>query len=345
MRLNIRKVNTLPTALEPNTMYLTPGAEDNLLVVWITGIDGVLIYNTPLRGGLLPRGITTNDAGAGVYVVDCDAQPATYILPDATGSQSIRIVAFINATDSNRGLIVPPATNKLNDIPGSISVVRSSVYIITDSGSKLWSSSNGVGPAGRDGLDGRDGRDGVDGACGQQGADGVDGAVGPQGPAGIGATGPIGPQGERGPRGYPGSGGGSGGGVGPQGPTGPQGADGEPGGIGPQGADGTNGVNGQVGPVGPQGANGTPGADGPQGTAGIVGPQGPQGANGTGASEYVHTQAADSLQWNIQHNLNSHPAVRCVDITDNLVIGDVVYNDNNNITVNFVVPISGAAYL
>ena len=184
----------------------------------------------------------------------------------------MRIVAFINATDNNRGLIVPPITNKLNDIPGSISVVRSSVYVITDSGSKLWSSSNGLGPSGTDGLDGRDGRNGVDGACGPQGADGVNGIRGPQGPAGVGVTGPIGPQGERGPRGHPGD------------------------------------------------------------SGGLV-------------NEYVYTQATNSLQWNIHHNLNAHPAVRCVDNAGNLIIGSVVYNNSNSITVNFVVATSGTANL
>jgi hypothetical protein len=51
------------------------------------------------------------------------------------------------------------------------------------------------------------------------------------------------------------------------------------------------------------------------------------------------------LIWTIPHNLNAHPEPRIVNNNNERIYGEVVYVDTNNITVTFVVPVSGIAYL
>lgn len=62
-------------------------------------------------------------------------------------------------------------------------------------------------------------------------------------------------------------------------------------------------------------------------------------------SKYVHTQAAASTQWNIQHNLQFYPNVTIVDSGENYVVGDVQYIDWNNLVVTFAHSFAGKAYL
>jgi len=62
-------------------------------------------------------------------------------------------------------------------------------------------------------------------------------------------------------------------------------------------------------------------------------------------SRYEHTQEFAGKEWNINHNLNKKPSVTVVDSGDNVVIGEVQYIDNNNLTVSFSASFSGKAYL
>ncbi len=59
---------------------------------------------------------------------------------------------------------------------------------------------------------------------------------------------------------------------------------------------------------------------------------------------YIHTQTAASSTWNITHNLGKYPAVSIVDTGGNEVIGEVVYNNNNSVSLQFSAPFSGKAY-
>lgn len=59
---------------------------------------------------------------------------------------------------------------------------------------------------------------------------------------------------------------------------------------------------------------------------------------------YVHTQQSVSTTWSVTHNLEKRPSVTVVDSADNVVIGDVEYVDNNNVTITFASAFSGKAY-
>lgn len=60
---------------------------------------------------------------------------------------------------------------------------------------------------------------------------------------------------------------------------------------------------------------------------------------------YIYTQSSAAEIWQINHNLNKFPSVTIVDSSNSVVIGDIIYNDLNNLTVNFSAAFSGKAYL
>lgn len=61
---------------------------------------------------------------------------------------------------------------------------------------------------------------------------------------------------------------------------------------------------------------------------------------------YTFQQGTPSSTWTITHNLGRiPPSVAIVDSVGNLVIGDVIYINNNKLTVTFDSPFSGKAYI
>lgn len=62
-------------------------------------------------------------------------------------------------------------------------------------------------------------------------------------------------------------------------------------------------------------------------------------------STFKWEQAAASTVWTIAHGLNSKPAVITLGATDEIILGDVAYQDDDNLTITFAVPVSGTAYL
>ena len=60
---------------------------------------------------------------------------------------------------------------------------------------------------------------------------------------------------------------------------------------------------------------------------------------------YVHTQPSPSSSWIISHALGGKPSVTIVDSAGTVVIGEIVYDSDTQITVNFTAPFSGFAYL
>lgn len=60
---------------------------------------------------------------------------------------------------------------------------------------------------------------------------------------------------------------------------------------------------------------------------------------------YKHTQGIASSTWVIQHNLNKYPAVYVFDNYARQIIGDIVFNDANKLTIKFSGGFSGVAYL
>lgn len=60
---------------------------------------------------------------------------------------------------------------------------------------------------------------------------------------------------------------------------------------------------------------------------------------------HIHTQALPSDEWVIEHTLGGKPSIMVVDSADTVVIGEVTYNSNTQVTVTFTAPFSGYAYL
>ena len=65
---------------------------------------------------------------------------------------------------------------------------------------------------------------------------------------------------------------------------------------------------------------------------------------------YTHNQSTTSNTWTITHNLNRFPSVTVVDSTNTIVIGTVVYNSANQLTITFfegssALAFQGKAYL
>jgi hypothetical protein len=59
----------------------------------------------------------------------------------------------------------------------------------------------------------------------------------------------------------------------------------------------------------------------------------------------VFTQASPSVEWMIGHTLGGRPSVTIVDSAGTMVIGEVTYNSNSQVTVKFTSAFSGYAYL
>jgi hypothetical protein len=65
----------------------------------------------------------------------------------------------------------------------------------------------------------------------------------------------------------------------------------------------------------------------------------------TNNERYIHTQSSASSTWSITHALGGRPSVTVVDSSGTVVIGEVVYNSDTSITINFSAAFSGFAYL
>jgi len=60
---------------------------------------------------------------------------------------------------------------------------------------------------------------------------------------------------------------------------------------------------------------------------------------------YTHTQITAATTWLVSHNLNKKPSVTVVDDGENVIIADVEYINENELTIHFTAPTSGKAYL
>lgn len=59
----------------------------------------------------------------------------------------------------------------------------------------------------------------------------------------------------------------------------------------------------------------------------------------------VHLQGMASSVWSITHDLGGRPSVTVVDSAGTVVIGEIGYNSDTEVTITFTAPFSGAAYL
>jgi hypothetical protein len=71
----------------------------------------------------------------------------------------------------------------------------------------------------------------------------------------------------------------------------------------------------------------------------------PTGGGGGGDLNFIHSQVAPAASWAITHNLGKFPSVSVVDSGQSLIIPDVLYVDNNRVTLSFGASTSGKAYL
>jgi len=71
----------------------------------------------------------------------------------------------------------------------------------------------------------------------------------------------------------------------------------------------------------------------------------PMDTSGGSSSTYVHTQGEAAAVWIIEHNLEKYPSVTVVTSAGTVVIGDVMYNNDNLITITFNGAFKGKAYL
>lgn len=69
---------------------------------------------------------------------------------------------------------------------------------------------------------------------------------------------------------------------------------------------------------------------------------GPQYAS---TRRYVFSQSSPSNIWSITHGLGGRPSVTVVDSAGTMVIGEVTYISDSQVTVEFTAPFSGYAYL
>lgn len=60
---------------------------------------------------------------------------------------------------------------------------------------------------------------------------------------------------------------------------------------------------------------------------------------------YTHIQSISMTIWIINHNLNYMPNVTVIDSGGNSVEGEIIYNNINQLTLQFTVQCSGIAYL
>lgn len=66
---------------------------------------------------------------------------------------------------------------------------------------------------------------------------------------------------------------------------------------------------------------------------------------GTGDKNYVHSQLLASNTWRIEHNLKKFPSVTIFDSSGEEVYGDIQYETNDVVVINFNGEIAGKAYL
>jgi hypothetical protein len=93
------------------------------------------------------------------------------------------------------------------------------------------------------------------------------------------------------------------------------------------------------------GQRGATGPSGPTGAAGATGPTGPQGPTGPSGQSYSFTPDDSIAVWNITHNLGFKPSVQVINAIGTEFFGDVVYTNNNQLTVTFSAPVYGTIYL
>jgi hypothetical protein len=69
------------------------------------------------------------------------------------------------------------------------------------------------------------------------------------------------------------------------------------------------------------------------------------GSSSGNTRRYVHTQQSAATTWTINHSLGGRPSVTIVDTAGTVVIGEVKYNSDSQVVLEFTSAFSGFAYL
>lgn len=68
-------------------------------------------------------------------------------------------------------------------------------------------------------------------------------------------------------------------------------------------------------------------------------------ANAGNTRRQVYSQPVPSTTWNITHSLGGRPSITVVDSAGTVVIGEITYISDSQITASFTAAFSGFAYL
>lgn len=68
------------------------------------------------------------------------------------------------------------------------------------------------------------------------------------------------------------------------------------------------------------------------------------GGGGGGDKNFVYTQVAPSTTWVVNHNLGKRVAVNTANLSGQEIIGEVVWNSDNQVTILFSIPVAGFVY-
>ena len=59
--------------------------------------------------------------------------------------------------------------------------------------------------------------------------------------------------------------------------------------------------------------------------------------------EYVHVQSVPASVWVVEHNMEGYPSVTVIDSGNSQVEGDVIFNSENQVTLQFTSAFAGTA--
>ena len=65
----------------------------------------------------------------------------------------------------------------------------------------------------------------------------------------------------------------------------------------------------------------------------------------TGSNRHVHNQGSAATTWTITHTLGGRPSVTVVDSTGTVVVGDVQYDSDTQVTITFSAAFSGLSLI
>ena len=61
--------------------------------------------------------------------------------------------------------------------------------------------------------------------------------------------------------------------------------------------------------------------------------------------QYIHTQNNAISLWTVEHNIGGYPEVTCKNENGDVIIGDLIHVNENILTIEFKIEISGKAIL